>query len=329
MVRAVFLKGFRDLKVFGRQRWESNFYPIRFYNFWDQSTKENWFYRFIMSRKLLENCPDCRINFYSTFGPLWNLNSGRRDVRIFYTGENVRKERFARFGTHGLDRGMNLAMGFEYLADDRYLRFPLWLLYMFPPESNEYEIINKCSALSNPGVFTKTKFASLLARHDLNGIRTEIFFKMQTVGRIDCDAKLLHNNDDLKSRFNDQKSQYLKNYKFNICPENSDCSGYVTEKLFEAIESGCIPVYWGSENKPEPDVLNHEAILFWKEGEDNSALIQKVKLIHENESSFREFSSQPRLLPSAGEYVIDRFQRLEKALKILMKENSGRGGKRT
>jgi len=41
----------------------------------------------------------------------------------------------------------------------------------------------------------------------------------------------------------------LKNYKFSICYENMrDIKGWVTEKIFDCFEAGCVPVYWGAEN---------------------------------------------------------------------------------
>ena len=37
----------------------------------------------------------------------------------------------------------------------------------------------------------------------------------------------------------------LKDYMFSICVENSKYDYYATEKLFDVIMSGCIPIYWG------------------------------------------------------------------------------------
>lgn len=46
----------------------------------------------------------------------------------------------------------------------------------------------------------------------------------------------------------EHKVQYLKNYKFGICYENSRYSGYITEKIFDVMISGCVPVYFGAPN---------------------------------------------------------------------------------
>ncbi|MGE0206437.1 MAG: glycosyltransferase family 10 [Candidatus Babeliales bacterium] len=45
------------------------------------------------------------------------------------------------------------------------------------------------------------------------------------------------------------KRPVLKNYKFCICYENSNnAPGYVTEKIFDCLVAGCVPIYWGAEN---------------------------------------------------------------------------------
>ncbi len=48
------------------------------------------------------------------------------------------------------------------------------------------------------------------------------------------------------------KKEYLKNYKFCIAYENTaDIPGYITEKIFDAMTAGCVPIYWGASNIQE------------------------------------------------------------------------------
>ncbi|NJM31401.1 MAG: hypothetical protein HC855_16125 [Rhizobiales bacterium] len=39
------------------------------------------------------------------------------------------------------------------------------------------------------------------------------------------------------------KTEFLRTANFNLCPENTDADFYVTEKLWEAIAAGCLPIY--------------------------------------------------------------------------------------
>lgn len=45
------------------------------------------------------------------------------------------------------------------------------------------------------------------------------------------------------------KFQTLREYQFSICYENGrDITGYITEKVFDCLFAGTIPVYWGPQN---------------------------------------------------------------------------------
>lgn len=45
------------------------------------------------------------------------------------------------------------------------------------------------------------------------------------------------------------KYDVLKQHRFNFCLENIQGEqGYITEKIFDAFEAGCIPIYLGSSN---------------------------------------------------------------------------------
>jgi hypothetical protein len=45
------------------------------------------------------------------------------------------------------------------------------------------------------------------------------------------------------------KGDVLRRSKFSYCYENSrDLSNYITEKIFDSMINGCVPVYWGADN---------------------------------------------------------------------------------
>lgn len=44
--------------------------------------------------------------------------------------------------------------------------------------------------------------------------------------------------------------ELFSKYKFALAIENSNCDGYVTEKLVHAVSSGSIPIVAGRDNKP-------------------------------------------------------------------------------
>lgn len=44
------------------------------------------------------------------------------------------------------------------------------------------------------------------------------------------------------------KLALLSGYRFNLAFENSSCTDYVTEKLYDPLRAGCVPVYLGAPN---------------------------------------------------------------------------------
>jgi alpha(1,3/1,4) fucosyltransferase len=47
----------------------------------------------------------------------------------------------------------------------------------------------------------------------------------------------------------ENKMETLSNYKFSLCYENLEGErGYITEKVFDCMHAGCVPIYWGADN---------------------------------------------------------------------------------
>jgi len=319
-IKIIIYNYFQTIRKYQKDRQTSEPFQIKFFNFWKQDITDMWFYRFLLSREWFKKS-NKTVSFFSVFGNRFVINLDKSDVKIFYTGENVQFYTI-RYPDNALhNKKIDLALGFDYdyFDDSRYLRFPLWLLYMFNPEANEDEIKKRCSELSNPYIGERNGNITLISRYDVLGIRRNIFESMSLEGiNVNCPGKFMHNDDSLWQKYNDNKHQYLQNYKFNICPENSNANGYVTEKIFQAIAAGCIPVYWGSNNNPEPEVLNHDAILFWQFGGDNSKTIELIRELNDKPQLLRNFVAQPRFKETAAETVIEMFNELDQKLKLII-----------
>lgn len=306
---------------------------VVYYNFWNkQPADEIWFSGFLQCRGYLERHPKARFVFFSSLG---NVNLLRLDTlvypcsrqrkRLFFNGENNYYPGFAPYLHNLLDhRSIDLSLGFDYTDNQRYMRFPLWILEMFPPQSTADDIKRICDQLSCQqwDSTIRNRFCALVSGNrgpDDPGAqrRTRLVESLNTIAPVDCAGRLLHNTDELKERFGDNKAEFLKQYRFYICPENASVKGYVTEKVFHAIGSGCIPIYWGSDNNPEPDVLNHSAILFWNPEGDNSGLLKQIAELESNPNLYREFFEQPRLKPDAWQVVANYFDSLEQHLNNL------------
>lgn len=293
---------------------------IQFYNFWSQPFEEVYWNRWFAVRPwLLARHPDLKVGFFSVFGGRDLIEHTNCDVNIFYSAENLKNESYWRYADAFLgERRIDLSMGFEDFEHDRYCRFPNWMDVFFLKQE---DVPNVCKRLRFPDVSQKSRFAALIGSHDRNGLRNAILEGMEQIGTVSCAGFFRHNDDSLKIEFNDDKMDYLKQFCFNICPENSNAAGYVTEKIFQAISSGCIPVYWGSCNRPEPDVLNKDAIVFWKPGGDNKDSLHLIEDLVDSPGMMKDFLSQPRLLPTAEEYISDHLSAVESKISSLIERS--------
>lgn len=291
-----------------------------------------------------------RLQFFSCFGPRWTFDLHERMARIgsvwrpaprrvFFSGEHLHSHpeyRAWRDHARATDAALILGSGLpcEVGDDPRYLRFPLWLLVHFSPSWGEAQQRRRYRELMHPwthpkaGQFTRRpRFATHVSRHDdPSGVRGRMLdaFDQAGLGPIDCPSRFRHNDDRLHREFADNKRAYLRDYRFNLCPENSDAPGYVTEKLFDSFHSGTVPVYRGAGGRPEPEVVDPRAVIFWCDpgpgptepggrtiGADALARIAELERHPER---YREFAAQPRLRPEGEDWVVARFAALTERL---------------
>lgn len=295
---------------------------------------KNIFYHVIKSNYI----PDLAISYnpdIEYFGPVgkrYFLEKSKAKIKIFCTGECVSQKAIDKSWAQYSDNCVNdvdLSLGFDRLDEEKYknyVRFPCWISYHFNTigggilniNSTKNDIKKAIDDINN-AKSKKNKFASLVASHDAPKIRTEIYNEISKIGEVSCAGRLLHNDDSLKEDFNDNKIEYLRDFKFNICPENTISEGYVTEKLFDSFRAGCIPIYSGDESL-ELDLVNKNALLFYKKNEDNSALLKEVEKLNKDDKLFDSFQSQIKINDSMVDYLWDRREKILNRLENLINE---------
>ncbi|WP_299395086.1 glycosyltransferase family 10 [uncultured Gelidibacter sp.] len=290
---------------------------IKFFNYGYSGKKiqDYWFYRFITHHNL--NSQNKVINVISVFGEK-KIVYLLKGIKIFICGENLTPmvsayPKYLNYADHYGNK-VDLALGFndENNMPANYMRHPLWLHYFIPPEStleSLKKLIDEYNSLGNRKTINRNGFAVHISRHDRNGIREEIIEAMNGIDTVCCAGTFMNNSSELKEKYKDDKVEFLKKFKFNICPENSNTEGYVTEKLFHAIMSGCIPVYWGSNNLPEPNLINPNAVLFY-ERDNKEKLIKRVKELMESKTAYEDFLKIPPFQEHAAEIIWEQLSKL-------------------
>jgi len=289
-------------------------------NWWNEPIARNWFYRFMRHNNILPSRP---VYLASVFGSRANLDRIPADAHlIFFSGENISSSRYSEYLDYCLHHPrLSLSLGFPQIESPNYLRFPLWLTYVFDPRV-DFSRIERCInrlmyPLSVPSFVPRFRFASMVSSHDPTGVRRDICASLADIRRVACGGALNRNSYSLKLLFMDRKIDYLRSFFFNICPENSDTDAYVTEKIFQSIQAGCIPIYHGSVNNPEPGILNHKAIFFWKSNSSNYDLIGEIAEVFHDKRLLREKLQMPRLRQGASSVIKKIFSDLYRHLKSL------------
>ena len=240
---------------------------VKYHNWWSNPDTERWFEQFfghLLSNFSQENSTQLlhKLNLFSAFGHHRVLEQTTRgNINIVFIGENTKRPEYKGYDDDQyLSKHADLVLGFKQKPNglQNIMRFPLWLTYI--PYYRNFNIVDEHTSLCKQSINRPMK-AILVCSHDRTGIRTKCISECKTK-RIDVDIAGNWSLSNLSiAKGNAPKNQLLQQYAINVCPENSVEKGYTTEKVFQAIEAGCVPLYDG-DRPVEPNVLNQQRIVY-------------------------------------------------------------------
>jgi len=264
---------------------------ISYINFWSKEYNNIYFTKFINKNidtvNIVNNNDNPDILICSWMCNINNVITINAKIKLFFYGENL--NRYPPYNNIELLKStFDLIIGFKYDdKDNKILRFPLWLLYypyynMNDKDNNIINYLETSHKLNNS--IDKPYLGALIARHDNGGQRRILLSELSKYGKVLCPS-IYNNNCKKINKGNNAKLDFLKYTKYNICPENSLFEGYFTEKIFQALEAGTIPIYWAI-NEPETDILNRNKYCFIKNINDKDEVNTKIKDVIENPESY-------------------------------------------
>lgn len=220
---------------------------------------------------------------------------------------------------------------------NNYLRFPFYCnTYMningFPTLTDLENWIAKIEGLRKENPFKRQYICSLVASHDsvnyFRGVRkmimTDFSDIIATQPIISC-GNFARNSTMLQDEFGDNKEKFLQNFVFNICPENSYTPGYVTEKIFQALNNGCVPIYWGGLDY-DLDIFNIDAILYY-DPHNPDKFKNRLKTLINGGQEVADFVAQNVFHPGAAAKLFLRYY-YPLALRIMQQLQVNFGGVR-
>jgi len=223
--------------------------------------------------------------------------------KILYVSEPIENFEHYKF-TYKLymENKFNYIIGSINNINNRY-KIPFYLLYFDYNDNNIYNNIN--NYVKNCDLKQK-EFCCLINRHDMKNTRTEIYNTLKNIDNIKCPSDLFNNcsNQELNNIGN---IEYIKKFKFNICPENcfTNINGYITEKLLNCCLGGAIPIYYGWFDEIDEKIFNKNRILFYDPLNEESIknIRDKILYLLNNEDEFNNFYSQDVFCISAYETI--------------------------
>jgi alpha(1,3/1,4) fucosyltransferase len=260
---------------------------IGYSDFWGELIPDdNYFYNLLSLKYniiLDNNNPD--ILFYTVYGNNHMRYDMNKIIKILYTGENYRPNY----------NECHYSLSFDYSNDERNYRLPLWVLILnwfnkpYRPERDQ-AYLHSVEDFLNKKSLPKTKFCSFIASQP-KGRRIEFVPKLYQYKHIDCGGRVYNNVPPVKGRGDQiEKIDFLKDYKFNVCFENSSNPGYCTEKIIHSMFAGCLPIYWG-DTEVDRD-FNKDSFLDLSKFSSDEELISKIIEIDNNDNLYNDMMNQ-------------------------------------
>ncbi len=236
------------------------------------------------------------IVFGSPIGAARKILSYQNTKRVFYTGENE-VPNFNLF---------DYAIGFDELDfNNRYLRMPLYYanlhyeaelvndttspyklkpnsLYALKKPSHHFKEKhpNLCAVVNDESDPLKRGFASFVASNPNAPVRNAFYEALNSINPVTGGGSVKNTlGYNIKN-----KSEFLSQYKFNLCFENTQGYGYVTEKIIDAYFSHTIPIYWGSPSVAKD--FNPKSFVNVHDFKDFDEAIDYVRYLHTHKNAY-------------------------------------------
>ena len=218
-------------------------------------------------------------------------------IRIFYNAENFAPD-------------FNLcdyAIGFdEIVFNDRYLRYPLYLIpdYTYYPNDNYAEDLRLALAkdeFSEDELHSKEGFCSIVVSRGGCKEREEFFDILSEYKAIASGGRWRNNIGGPVA----DKCEFVKKYKFTIAFENSSTPGYTTEKLMQAFAAKTVPIYFGNPHIDQE--FNSAAFINVHQYNSWEEVVAAIKAVDQNDVKYLEMMRTPAFVEGVIESKRDEF----------------------
>lgn len=309
----------------GKKNHFINDYNIDAYNFF-KTTLAKHCGCLLLTNELKNDKETPNICFSSVYGI---QRPNKNQINILYTAES--KSRYIYYSN--IERVLNdfdYYIGFDVPINDSMFRLPYWLtMFDFSHESEYMKLLrNDRTGLNDK----KHLNIAMIATTDFNLLRSSFVTRcFENNCEVHCPSKVCKNTHSMPvgregegdEHFFKGKLDYLRDFKIEICFENTHQHGYITEKLFGSLMTGTIPVYWGTEFTEliEDKIINSERIIRLEKDLSNfEEAIGKVRKLLTDKDYYEAFYKLPIFKPNADKVVELYLNKYDKFMKNIVNQ---------
>ena len=182
---------------------------------------------------------------------IYSLKRNYRPIRLFVNYENFMTTDFK------CDFYITSSLG---VVDQNHFRFAHWKDNVdwsqqeFAKTNNGF--LNRFGSFYNLDDFVRPQGNSFLKKNrkfcfftsHFNEPRRSLFTQISKSFTVDGYGPYFDKNLNTHNNKKFTKKEIMKDYSFNLCPENSLYPGYYTEKIPDAFFGKCLPVTWTDQN---------------------------------------------------------------------------------
>ena len=260
---------------------------ISFHGFWprfleDEQNNVSFFkeiFSTVAENLIVQSNPDKSQILVSTYGCEQQLRDNA--VNVLYISEPSNNKDGWDIVIAGLDQTKYPLLNI--------INVPLFISYLY---CNNF--LDKCYNKPKREEVPK-KFCCWMVSNPNCNERNNIFFMLNQYKKVDSVGTQFNNTGFLLTAQYGSKEffDFISQYKFVICAENSDMEQYITEKIFHGYLSNTIPIYWGT--KYCKTIFNPNSFVYLEDTTYQSYMkvLEKVIQIDNNDELYLSMINSP------------------------------------
>ena len=291
---------------------EDTEYKIYCNGFWEQFTnrvtttntgKVNVeFFADILSRTRLKSfafvhyVEEANVLFESVFAPsIVSLKDWK--YKLHYSGESLARTDLY-FPNKTYYENYDVVLCSHGVVRDNVIDCPFFVYYCYG--SSRLDRLQPIYRHIKPYWLIPEKFCCMIVSNGNVESRRKIFEVVSTYKRVDSAGKYMFNMyDELYYEYTSEEFiQFIGQYKFMICFENTIEGTYITEKMINPLLAGTIPIYYGTNYCKH--VFNKDAFLYLEDESERSYqyLLERIKELDDDDTQYLQMVNQPVFNPS-------------------------------